>query len=256
MNRREFVLSTLSSSLLMSSSWSALVQTDTRAAALVALKQAANYMDEVVSYRGGYVWSYAPDFSQQFGEMQAYRTMCWIQPPGTPSVGHLYLDAYHATGDERFYQAAYRTAMAVKQAQRQDGGWNYIHDFAGTASLKRWYETIGANGWRLEEFQHYYGNSTFDDAGTAVAAQLMLRMYLERDNEVFDHATHKAIDFILDAQFGPELGIADGGWPQRFPHNPDAISSMPRPNPSNCRRARGPAWRTAIIRCMSRSTTT
>jgi PelA/Pel-15E family pectate lyase len=156
--------------------------------------------------------------------------MCWMQPPGTASIGHVYLDAYHATGDERFYQAARRTALAVRQAQRPEGGWNYIHDFAGENSLKRWYNTIGRNGWRLEEFQHYYGNSTFDDATTAVAAQLMLRMYLERDEETFDHATHKAIDFILDAQFGPNLGIADGGWPQRFPHNPKAIKSMPMPN--------------------------
>ena len=45
------------------------------------------------------------------------------------------------------------------------------------------------------------------------------------------HATHKAIDFITDAQFGPQLGIADGGWPQRFPHNPNSITSMPMPNP-------------------------
>ena len=42
--------------------------------------------------------------------MEAKRTMCWIQPPGTPSVGHSFLDAYHATGDELFYQAAERTA--------------------------------------------------------------------------------------------------------------------------------------------------
>ncbi len=174
MKRRDFVLSTLSAPLVLSG-WAARAQTDTRAAALSALKQAAVYMDEVVSFRGGYVWSYAPDLSQQFGEMEAYRTMCWIQS-GTPSVGHAYLDAYHATGDERFYKAAFRTAMAVKQAQRHEGGWNYIHDFAGEGSLKRWYDTIGRNGWRLEEFQHYYGNSTFDDASTAVAAQLMLRM--------------------------------------------------------------------------------
>ncbi len=231
MNRREFVLSTLATPLVLAG-WrgSALAQADTRTEALAALKRAAAYMDEVVSYRGGYVWSYAPDFSRQLGEMEAYRTMCWMQPPGTASIGHVYLDAYHATGDERFYQAARRTALAVRQAQRPEGGWNYIHDFAGENSLKRWYNTIGRNGWRLEEFQHYYGNSTFDDATTAVAAQLMLRMYLERDEETFDHATHKAIDFILDAQFGPNLGIADGGWPQRFPHNPKAIKSMPMPN--------------------------
>jgi hypothetical protein len=231
MNRRKFVLSTLAAPLVLSG-WRtpAIAQANIRTETLAALKRSAVYMDEVVSYRGGYVWSYAPDFSRQLGEMEAYRTMCWMQPPGTASIGHVYLDAYHATKDKRFLQAARRTALAVKQAQRQDGGWNYIHDFAGEGSLKRWYNTIGRNGWRLEEFQHYYGNSTFDDATTAFAAQLMLRMYLETDEEIWDHAVHKVIDFILEAQFGPQLGIADGGWPQRFPHNPKAVDSMPMPN--------------------------
>lgn len=199
--------------------------------AVDALQRAATYMDEVVSYRGGYVWSYSPDLTQTFGEMEAKRTMCWIQPPGTPSVGHVYLDAYHATGDERFYQAAERTALAVVAAQHPAGGWNYIYDFAGEESLKHWYDTIGANGWRLEEFQHFYGNATFDDAGTAVAAQLMLRMYVEKKDVRFLDPLNKAIDFILRAQFGPEYGVAGGGWPQRFPHNPAAISAMPLPNP-------------------------
>ncbi len=36
--------------------------------------------------------------------MEAKRTMLWVQPPGTPSMGHLYLDAYHATGDELYLQ--------------------------------------------------------------------------------------------------------------------------------------------------------
>ncbi|WP_019699769.1 pectate lyase [Paracidovorax oryzae] len=196
-----------------------------------AMRSAAEYMDEVVSYRGGYVWSYSPDLQQTFGEMQAYRTMCWIQPPGTPSVGHVYLDAYHATGDERYYQAAERTTLAIVAAQHPSGGWNYIHDFAGEDSLRRWYDTIGRNGWRLEEFQHYYGNATFDDAGTAVASQLLLRMFLEKRDTRFLEPLQKAIGFVLGAQFGPEWGIADGGWPQRFPHFPGAVSSMPPPHP-------------------------
>ena len=201
-----------------------------QATATAALKRAASYMDEVVSFRGGYVWSYSPDLTQTFGEMEAKRTMLWLQPPGTSSIGHTYLDAYHATGDERFYQAADRTAKAVAAAQHSSGGWNYIYDFAGEDSLKHWYDTVGMNGWRLEEFQHYYGNATFDDATTAVAAQLMLRMYLEKKDAVYKTATDKAIQFITDAQFGPQFGIADGGWPQRFPHNPNAITAMPLPN--------------------------
>jgi hypothetical protein len=194
-----------------------------------ALRQAVRFMDEEVSYRGGYVWAYLPDLSVSWGEMEAKRTMCWIQPPGTPSAGHAVLDAYHATGDELFYKAAERTARALVAAQHPAGGWNYIYDFAGEASLKHWYETIGANGWRLEEFQHYYGNATFDDAGTAVASQFLLRMYLEKRDWRFRGPLYKAIDFVTSAQFSS--GVADGGWPQRYPPFPGSVSSMPLPNP-------------------------
>ncbi len=154
--------------------------------------------------------------------------MCWIQPPGTPSVGHSLLDAYHATGDEACYRAAERTGLALAEAQLPVGGWNYVHDFAGEASLRRWYDTIGANGWRLEEFQHYYGNATFDDAGTSSSAQLLLRLYLERRHPRIKAALDRAIRFILRAQLTG--GIADGGWPQRFPAVPGAVRQMPWPD--------------------------
>lgn len=202
-------------------------ETPQRANALDAMKRAAAFMDERVSFRGGYVWAYLPDLTVTWGEMEAKRSMCWIQPPGTPTAAHSFLDAYHATGDEQFYRAAERTGLALIEAQHASGGWNYIHDFAGEDSLKHWYETIGANGWRLEEFQHYYGNATFDDAGTAVAAQFMLRMYLEKGDPRFLAAVNKAIGFVLDAQF--KTGIARGGWPQRYPAYAGAVSSMPTP---------------------------
>src|SRR5688572_24182195 len=51
-----------------------------------AMLRAATYMDETVSYEGAYVWSYRPDLSLTWGEMEARRTMCWVQPPGTPTV--------------------------------------------------------------------------------------------------------------------------------------------------------------------------
>ncbi|WP_437593644.1 pectate lyase [Sorangium sp. So ce1000] len=178
---------------------------------LSAMKRAATFMSEEVAYEGGYVWSYLPDLSRSWGEMEAKRTMLWVQPPGTPSMGHLYLDAFHATGDELYYKAAEQVALALIRAQHPSGGWNYIYDFAGEESLKDWYDTIGKNGWRLEEFQHYYGNATFDDAGTAVASQLLLRMYVERKDERFREPLYKAIGFVTESQY-PE-----GGWPQRFP---------------------------------------
>ncbi|MBC7767743.1 MAG: pectate lyase [Phycisphaerales bacterium] len=178
-----------------------------------AMKRAARFMRERVAYRGGYVWSYAADFSRRWGEMEAYPTMIWIQPPGTATVGHLFLDCFHATRDEFYYQAAMDVAEGLIAAQHPAGGWNYLHDFAGEESARRWYDTIGKNGWRLEEFHHYYGNATFDDAGTSEASQFLLRLYLERRARKLRQPLERAILFVLDSQY------ENGGWPQRYPRH-------------------------------------
>lgn len=178
---------------------------------LKTMKTATQFMMDKVSYKGGFVWNYLPDMSRSWGEMEAKRTMVWVQPPGTPSVGHLLLDVYHATGDEYYYDAAKKVANALIWGQLECGGWNYVFDFAGENSLKEWYDTVGKNGWRLEEFQHYYGNATYDDAGTMEAAKFLLRMYVENNDPTFRPALEKCIRFVLESQYPV------GGWPQRYP---------------------------------------
>tara|TARA_R110002050_G_scaffold97971_2_gene203640 strand:+ start:26662 stop:28248 length:1587 start_codon:yes stop_codon:yes gene_type:complete len=173
--------------------------------------KATEFMVEKASINGGYVWYYMPDFSRQWGEMEAYKTMIWMQGAGTIGMGHLFLDAYKATQNEYYYQAAEKAAAAVIWGQSHEGGWNYMVDFAGDRSLKQWYSTIGKNGWRLEEFQHYYGNSTFDDDVTTDATRFLLRMYLEKMDPSYKPALDKAINFIMISQY------PNGGWPQRYP---------------------------------------
>ena len=70
---------------------------------------------------------------------------------------------------------------------------------------------IGRNAWRLEEFQHYYGNATFDDQVSTDAAKFLLRMYVEKHDPRYKPALDKAIQFVLDSQY------PIGGWPQRYP---------------------------------------
>lgn len=176
------------------------------------MRRATNFMVERVATQGGYVWSYLPDLSRRWGEIEAYPSMIWVQPPGTATMGHLFLDAYHATGDEYYYRAAEAAAGALIRGQHRSGGWNYFIDFAGRASTRRWYATIGRNAWRMEEFQHYADNGTFDDAGTAEAMQLLLRIYLERRDARYRAPLDRAIGFVLDSQY------RNGGWPQRWPH--------------------------------------
>ena len=172
---------------------------------------ATKYMVEDVSTNGGYVWYYLPDFSRRWGEMEAYKTMIWMQHPGTISMGHLFLNAHKITGEKYYYEAAQKAANAIIWGQSKEGGWNYMLDFAGDKSLKNWYNTIGKNGWRLEEFQHYYGNCTFDDDITSDAARFLLRIYLEELDPAYKPALDKAIQFILESQYPL------GGWPQRYP---------------------------------------
>ncbi|QKJ30725.1 pectate lyase [Mucilaginibacter mali] len=176
-----------------------------------AMLKATKFMTENVSTNGGYVWYYLPDLSRRWGEMEAYKTMVWIQDGGTVSVGHTLLDAYHVTGEEYYYQAAEKAAAGLIWGQSNEGGWNYMIDFAGDASLKTWYNTIGKNGWRLEEFQHYYGNDTYDDDVSSDAARFLLRMYLEKLDPKYKPALDKAIAFLLKSQY------PIGGWPQRYP---------------------------------------
>ena len=82
-----------------------------RAAILDTMKRAARFMSEEAAVEGGYVWQYLPDFSRRWGELEANPTMIWVQPPGTATVGHLFLDAYHATGDEFYYEAAQKLSL-------------------------------------------------------------------------------------------------------------------------------------------------
>ena len=106
-------------------------------------------MDEKVSVNGGYVWYYKQDLSRRWGEMEAFPSMAWIQGPGIVSMGNLFLEIYRVTKDEYYYKLACKSIDALIKGQMKCGGWNYMIDFAGEQSLKKWYETIGKNGWRL-----------------------------------------------------------------------------------------------------------
>ena len=211
MNRRALLAAGAAATFVAASGPAMAQASPGRAAILDTMKRAARFMSEEAAVEGGYVWQYLPDFSRRWGELEANPTMIWVQPPGTATVGHLFLDAYHATGDEFYYEAAKKAADALIKGQHPLGGWNYVIDTAGEESLKQWYGTVAANAWRLEEFHHYYGNATFDDAGTAEASQLLLRIYLEKKDRKYLVPLNKAISFVLESQY------ENGGWPQRYP---------------------------------------
>ncbi|MGW8314804.1 MAG: pectate lyase [Bacteroidales bacterium] len=176
-----------------------------------AMKQAASFMVNHVSTRGGYLWFYSRDLSQRFGEVPARPSQVWVQDPGTPAVGQLYLDIYQATGEQCFLDYAREAADVLVYGQHPAGGWHYFIDF-DRPGLAGWYRDTASRfivGW--EEYRHYYGNCTYDDNVTQGATMFLLQLYRETLDPVYLGPLRKALGFILESQY------PNGGWPQRYP---------------------------------------
>lgn len=175
-----------------------------------AMKKAATFMTETVSYRGGYVWAVSEDLKTRWGEIPARPTQIWVQS-GTPMVGMALLDAYEATGDAYYLQGVRKAADALIFGQHPLGGWHYFVDF-DPAGLEEWYATRASKfTFGYEEYRHYYGNATNDDQVTSGAAEFLLRYYSTTLDATYRAPVFKALAFVLQAQY------PNGGWPQRYP---------------------------------------
>ena len=89
--------------------------------ARAALSDALDFY-RTLNHHGGWVWTYAEDLSRSWGEGEATADQLWVQPPGTPAIGMVYLRAYWATGDEAYLEAASEAAAALRYGQLESGG--------------------------------------------------------------------------------------------------------------------------------------
>ncbi|GMU21987.1 MAG: hypothetical protein AMXMBFR13_20750 [Phycisphaerae bacterium] len=170
-----------------------------------AMHRATEFFRSRVSTEGGYLWRYSEDLSRREGEGKASATMVWVQPPGTPSVGMAYLDAYEATGDEYFLKSATETAEALVRGQLRSGGWDYRIEF-DPQQRKRY-------AYRVDGEQPAERNvSTLDDDTTQAALRCLMRVdeALGFKHERIHEAALYALTHLIDAQF------PNGAWPQRF----------------------------------------
>ncbi len=133
---------------------------------LDTMKRATRFMVEKISTRGGYVWTYLPDLSRRWGELEARDTQIWMQPPGTATMGHSFDTTRPATSTTD----ARRTGReGPSSGAAPSGGWNYVVDFCRRSPAAHCYATIGRNAWRLERVPALLRQCDFDDGGTAEA---------------------------------------------------------------------------------------
>ncbi len=212
------------------------------AEARAALSRAATYFRSRISTRGSYLWSYSSDLKQRRGEREATATQGWVQPPGTPSVGMAYLDAYEATGDSMYLEAARETAHALARTQLASGGWDYRIEFDPRQS-KRWYYRRDVEAGDLERGGRR-NTTTYDDDTTQSALRFLIRtdrVQRTKEPRPEDRDLTKAVRYglakVLEAQY------PNGAWPQRWDGTPRRADEYP------VKRARYPeSWSRAYPR--------
>ncbi len=180
-----------------------------------ALERAVGFFHSQVSTGGGYVWRHSADLKLSEGEGKTTgTTMVWVQPPGTPTVGMAFLDAYQATEDDPCLQAATDAANVLLSGQLRTGGWYYHIELDPTKRLEYAYRDVPARKFGRRE-----STTTLDDNTTQAAVRFLMR--LDKLLGLEDERLHKAVGFTLDA-----LLIAqhpNGAWYQNwreFPQPP------------------------------------
>src|SRR3954453_12562777 len=107
------------------------------------------------------------------GERPATGTMVWVQPPGTPTVGLAFLDAYEATGDRTYLDAAKAAAGALVRGQLRSGGWDYAIEFDPQKRSAYAYRADPAAAAGARKAMNV---TTLDDDNTQSALRLLMRL--------------------------------------------------------------------------------
>jgi PelA/Pel-15E family pectate lyase len=194
------------------------VEAPLREQAIAAMKRAATFYRTRAASHGGYVYYYSLDFTQRWGEGRATADQIFVQPPGTPAVGLAYLEAFDATADRFYLDAARETAEALVYGQLESGGWTQVIDFDPRGTKVAQYRNGKGRG------RNY---STLDDGIT----QSALRFLMRADRALgFKHkAIHDAAEFarrsLLAAQH--PNGAFPQVWDKPAPKYPAVKANFP-----------------------------
>src|SRR5262245_5590232 len=144
-----------------------------------ALRKAAEFYWKKVSTQGGYHYYYAEDLSYGRSEHAEGPTMIETQREATPVVGMAFLEAWDATGDRYYLEAARAAAMALVRGQHCSGGWDYTIEF-DPVKRKRYPYRVDDNCAAVNrpkdqpEWSQPYTN--LDDNVTQACVRLMMRV--------------------------------------------------------------------------------
>ncbi len=184
---------------------------------LAAMKRATTRFMEQAAVEGGYVY-YVTLEGRRLGEGEATATEIWVQPPGTPAVGEAFLDAFAATGDPFYFEAATQAGHALAYGQLESGGWRNSIDFDPSGPRVDRYRDGKGKGKNL---------STLDDDISQAALRFLMR--LDEAGGFKDGRVHGAVEYALPRLLAAQY--ANGAFPQVWagpvPDRPVRKASFP-----------------------------
>lgn len=165
-----------------------------------ALERATAFLRSIAT-QGGYVGIYSLDLGQRWGESlsdKARADQIWVQPPGTPTVGETFLQAFRVTGDRAYLAAAREVGRALVWGQTAAGGWPYKPTMpAGVATATAPSRLKGAG--------------TLDDNTSQAAVTFLMHLDQVLDEPWLDQGVRQGVGFLLESQF------PNGAWAQQYP---------------------------------------
>jgi len=207
----------ISAALIAAAASRGVAQSDDRALgdqAQTALRKAVEFYRTKVATEGAYHFAYAEDLSYGRSEMSDGPTRIEVQRDGTPIVGMAYLEAYEATRDAYYLEAARDVARALVKGQYCSGGWDYYIEFD---PQKRSQFPYRADGRCPADATKSQRPTTLDDNVTQAALRVLMRV--DRELDFKDGEIHAAARFALDSLARAQY--PNGAWPQRFTQSPD-----------------------------------
>jgi PelA/Pel-15E family pectate lyase len=185
-----------------------------------AMAKATAFMQSIAA-EGGYLWKYSEDLKTRAGEGKATETQIWIQPPGTPSMGMVFLRAHEATKDKLYLNAARGVAHALARGQLESGGWEYSVDF-DPKKFPLCYRRTGKGKLTPAEAAKRRNITTFDDDNTQSALRFLMAYVAAQNN---DTEARAAVEYGLAKMI--EAQYPNGAWPQRYDGKPRNPSDFP-----------------------------
>lgn len=191
----------------------------TVADAKATLRKACEFFSQEVAVGGGYVWQYSGDLQLSEGEGKtAGTTTIWVQPPGTPTIGEAFLDAYDATGETFYLDAANKAGQILVTGQMRTGGWFYSIETDPAKQAEFAYRST-------KPHKKQQTRTTVDDNTTQAALHFLIR--LDQANGQKLPAVHNAVTTGLDALIAAQR--PNGGWPQNWKEYPAPVDKKAFP---------------------------